>query len=215
MIALPAHGFVMLSMPKCASTTLVTTLKGHAEILMRINPKLKHMNTRTFTKRMVPVLAGAGYARSDYELVTLFREPVSWLESWWRYRQRPELAKSRNWTGGSSFEEFVLAHIERTPGAVTGRQARFVALDADLTIGVDRIFALERPDVWQGYIDRKLGREVEVVTKNWSTSQALPELSEDTRARLAEHYRPEYDIWQHLLDHEGEWAPPAGYVPGR
>ena len=60
-IALPAHGFVMLSMPKCASTTLVTTLKGHAEILMRVNPRLKHMNCRTFTNRMVPVLQGNCY----------------------------------------------------------------------------------------------------------------------------------------------------------
>ena len=83
------------------------------------------------------------------------------------------------------------------------------------TPGMERLTLLERPDAWQGYIDRRLGREVEVVTKNWSTSQALPELSEGTRARLTEHYRAEYDIWQHLLDHEGEWAPPAGYVPGR
>ena len=66
MIALPAHGFVMLSMPKCASTTLVTSLKGHAEILMRVNPKLKHMNCRTFTKRMVPVLAIVREAIDDY-----------------------------------------------------------------------------------------------------------------------------------------------------
>ena len=173
MIALPAHGFVMLSMPKCASTTLVTSLKGHAEILMRVNPKLKHMNCRTFTKRMVPVLAGAGYQRSDYELVTLYREPVSWLESWWRYRQRPALAERNDgkWTGEISFEEFVVAHIEGRPGAINGRQARFVSLDDTLAIGVDRIFALERPDAWQGYIDRRLGREVEVVTKNWSTSR--------------------------------------------
>ncbi|GEM_PF-611429 len=215
-IALPAHGFVMLSMPKCASTTLVTSLKGHAEILMRVNPKLKHMNCRTFTKRMVPVLAGAGYQRTDYELVTLYREPVSWLESWWRYRQRPALAEKNDgkWTGEISFEEFVVAHIEGRPGAINGRQARFVSLDDTLAIGVDRIFALERPDAWQGYIDRRLGREVEVVTKNWSTSQALPELSPDTRSRLTEHYRAEYDIWQHLLDNDGEWAPPQGYVPG-
>lgn len=216
-MALPAHGFVMLSMPKCASTTLVTTLKGHAEVLMRVNPRLKHMNCRTFHQQMAPVLAGAGYDRGDYEVVTLFREPVSWLESWWRYRQRPALREKSDgkWTGEVSFDDFVLAHVEGRPGGIAGRQARFVSLDDDLTIGVDRIFALERADRWQGYIDSRLGREVEVVTKNWSTSRAQAELSPATAALLEQHYAPERDIWQHLLDHDGEWAPPAGYVPGR
>ncbi|MBF4162087.1 sulfotransferase family protein [Nocardioides acrostichi] len=217
MMALPAHGFVMLSMPKCASTTLVTTLKGEAEILMRINPKLKHMNCRTFTNKMAPVLANAGYRRADYELVTLFREPVAWLESWWRYRQRPALKDKADgkWTGDTSFEEFAIDHVEGRPGGISGREARFVSLDDSFTIGVDRIFALERPDAWQGYIDRALGREVEMVTKNWSTSRAEPELTEATRARLREHYAPEYDIWQQLLSHDGEWAVPSGYVAGQ
>jgi len=215
-MALPAHGFVMLSMPKCASTTLVSSLKGDAEILMRVNPKLKHMNCRTFTNKMGPVLANAGYKRGDYELVTLFREPVSWLESWWRYRQRPALAEKDDgkWTGDTSFERFVLDHIEGAPGAIRGRQARFVSLDDTFALGVDRIFALERPDAWQGYIDRKLGREVELKTKNWSTSRAEPDLTSQTRTRLLEHYAPEYDIWQHLLHGDGQWAPAAGYVAG-
>lgn len=215
-IALPAHGFVMLSMPKCASTTLVTTLKGHAEILMRVNPRLKHMNCRTFTHRMVPVLQGAGYERSDYELVTLFREPVSWLESWWRYRQRPALKDKADgkWTGETSFDDFVAAHIDGAPGGITGRQARFVALDDDLTVGVDRIFALEAADVWQSWIAQRLGQQVDLVTKNWSTSTATAALSDTMRTRLLEHYAPEYDIYEQLRSAGGSWAVPSGYRPG-
>ncbi|CAB4727546.1 MAG: hypothetical protein F2667_12485 [Actinobacteria bacterium] len=215
MIALPAHGFVMLSMPKCASTTLVTSLQGHAEILLRINPGLKHINAKSFHNRMVPVLRLGGYRREDYEVVSLFREPVAWLESWWRYRQRPALDRedSAKFTGEISFERFVGAYLDGEPGSVKGRQARFLALSDDLDIGVDRLFALERPDVWEGWIADKLGRPLEVTSKNWSTVRAEPVLSDSMRARLTEHYAPEYDLYERLLP-TGQWAPPPGYVPG-
>ena len=73
MIGLPAHGFVLLSMPKCASTSLVQALQSRAELVLRINPRLKHMNCQSFHKLMVPVLRNGGYERDDYELVSLFR----------------------------------------------------------------------------------------------------------------------------------------------
>ncbi|KQP64786.1 MULTISPECIES: hypothetical protein [Nocardioides] len=219
MIALPGHGFVMLSMPKCASTTLVTSLMGRAEVMMRINPRLKHMNARTFTNRMAPVLQTGGYQRDDYELVSLFREPVAWLESWWRYRQRPALqdddnSRAANSTADVSFDAFVGAYLDGAPGALKGRQARFIALSADLDIAVDRLFALERPDVWEGWIAEKIGEPLEVTMKNWSTSTSRPDLSRALRRRLEDHLRPELEIYEHLRA-EGQWAPPRGHVPGR
>ena len=80
MLALPAHGFVLLSLPKCASTSMVKAVAGQAEMVLRINPKLKHINCAQFHELMVPVLRKGGYQRKDYEVVSLFREPVEWLE---------------------------------------------------------------------------------------------------------------------------------------
>jgi hypothetical protein len=213
MLALPGHGFVMLSLPKCASTSLVKAVAGQAEMVLRINPKLKHINCAQFHELMVPVLRKGGYQRKDYEVVSLFREPVEWLESWWRYRKRPALHEenSRRYTGDQSFEEFTVDYLERRQ-KVRGRPARFIALGDDLTVGVDRLFALERPDAWQGWITEKLGKELTFGTDNVSTERQEPELTDATRARLKEYFAPEYDIYSHLRE-TGTWAPPKGYLP--
>ena len=65
-------------------------------MVLRINPKLKHINCAQFHELMVPVLRKGGYHRKDYEVVSLFREPVEWLESWWRYRKRPALSEENS-----------------------------------------------------------------------------------------------------------------------
>ncbi len=217
MIGLPNHGFVLLSMPKCASTSLVRSLSSHAELVLRINPRLKHMNCRNFHSLMVPVLRSGGYEREDYELVSLFREPVAWLESWWRYRQRPALAQedSSKFTGELTFEEFVGRYVDHDPrpGTLKGRPAKFIALSDGLDIGVDRLFALERPEVWQTWIGLKVGGGVDVHTDNRSSVRPQPELSRTLRARLDEFFAPEFEIYEKLRS-TGEWAPPQGYVPG-
>jgi hypothetical protein len=196
----------------------VHSLQGRAELVLRGNPRLKHMNCRSFHAVVVPVLRNAGYERDDYELVSLFREPVSWVESWWRYRQRPALAREdpAKFTGEVSFEEFVGRYVDDDPrpGTLRGRPAKFVALSDGLDIGVDRIFALERPEVWQRWIGAKVGGGLDVQVDNRSAVRREPALSRIMRARLDDFFAPELEIYEHLRA-TGEWAPPRGYVPGR
>ncbi|MGY2703646.1 hypothetical protein [Nocardioides sp. HB32] len=217
MIGLPAHGFVLLSMPKCASTSLVHSLQARAELVLRVNPRLKHMNCRSFHNLIVPVLNNGGYQRADYELVSLFREPVTWLESWWRYRQRPALARedAAKFTGEISFEEFVGRYVDNDPrpGTLRGRPAKFIAMSDGLDIGVDRLFALEQPEVWKRWINEKVGGGVDIQVDNRSRVRSEPELSSTLRARLDDFFRPELEIYERLRA-TGEWAPPRGYVPG-
>ena len=215
MLALPAHGFVMLSMPKCASTSLVRSAAGQAEVVLRINPKLKHLNCAQFHELMVPLLRKGGYQRKDYEVVSLFREPVEWLESWWRYRRRPALAEEdpKRFTGEQTFEEFTRDYLSRKR-KVRGRPARFIALSDEMDIGVDRLFALEQPEVWQGWLEEKIGKDIEIRTDNISTERREPEISGALRGELEDYFRPEYDVYSHLRE-AGQWAPPQGYVPGR
>lgn len=211
MLALPAHGFVMLSLPKSASTSLVRSVQRHAEVVLRINPGLKHINCKQFHELVVPLLRKGGYHRKDYELCSMFREPVEWLESWWRYRRRPELVDSERFTGEQTFEEFALEYMQRK-NPMRGRPARFVAMGPGLEIGVDRIFRLEAPEVWQPWMAAKVGKDLDFAQANRSSARDEPELTAATRARLVEFFRPEYDIYQRLQA-EGMWAPPKGFSP--
>jgi hypothetical protein len=212
MLAVPAHGFVMLSLPKSASTSMVRAVQRHAEVVLRVNPGLKHLNCGQFHELVVPLLRKGGYRRKDYEVCSMFREPVEWLESWWRYRRRPEIEENADrFTGEQSFEAFALDYLDR-PHPERGRPARFVAMSSELDIGVDRIFRLEAPEVWQSWLSEKIGQELTFPQANTSAERAEPELTAATRARLVEYFEPEYDIYDHLRG-AGMWTPPKGYQP--
>lgn len=223
MLALPAHGFVVLSAPKNASTALENALGPRAEMILRNHPRLKHMNARSFHRRVAPLLGSVGYDRSSYEVVTLFRDPVDWLHSWWRYRQGPRLQEpggavderrarqglpevSARWTGDLDFAEFASAVAEgrQKSVGVRGRPVRFV-LDGDGAIDVDRIFAYERSDVWQAWFRDRLGADLEFPSSNRSRVQAPLELDPSLRASLEEYFAPEYEVRDHLRE-DGQWS---------
>ena len=120
-------------------------------------------------------------------------------------------------TGEISFEEFVGRYVDQDPrpGTLRGRPANFIALSDKLDIGVDRLFALERPDVWQAWINEKVPGGLDAqVGLNRSTVRREPELSTTMRARLDEFFAPEHAIYEELRA-TGQWAPPRGQVPGK
>lgn len=216
MIAAPRHGFVLLSIPKCASTSLEKALAPYAEPLAGKRPG-KHHNVVTFGKRVEPRLRAAGFARGDYELVSMFRDPVAWLASWWRYRQRPFAARQRpgRFTGDVSFEEFAWLFVEedRRATGIRGRPTRFLAADESGRLGIDRIFAVDRPEVWEPWFSERVGTPLDVGVVNRSPDTVAPELSSAIRSRLEAYFAPEYDVLEHLRA-TGEWQPPPGYRPG-
>ena len=218
MIGLPSQGFVMLSMPKCASTSLVDLLSPKAELIFKRNSLLKHMNCSQFHAKVRPLLRSVGYMRRDYEVVSLFREPVSWLESWWRYRSRPDLLSeskdSDKYVGGLPFESFAAQYLEGADAAsvVRGRPCRFIALSDNLDIGVDRLFALDRPEIWGSWLGEKLGVELDPRSFNRAPTKRDSEVSTSMRRRLEEHFAPELDVYERLRA-TGQWDACQGYVP--
>ncbi len=107
MLAVPKYGFVVLAVPKSGSTALEAAFTKHAQLVTSGPPSLKHVTAREFDERFVPLLEQHGYARADYEVTALVREPVSWLASWWRYRSRPGIAGKRTYVGDLGFDEVV------------------------------------------------------------------------------------------------------------
>ena len=83
----PGRDFVLLALPKTASTTLEGTLAPYATEVVTAPPARKHLPARGFVHTRAHDLAAQGHPRDSYELVTMFREPIAWLESWWRASQ--------------------------------------------------------------------------------------------------------------------------------
>ena len=200
------QGFVLLALPKTASTSLERTLSPYATEVVGSPPARKHMPARGFLLTVAPGLADQGHPRESYELVTMFREPIAWLESWWRYRARDD---SRRSTADMTFEDFAYSYLAKDDRAPTpnGRPARFI--NARGVVAVDRIFSVERPDVWSAWFGERVGRPLEFERRNASASGVRGELGEETAAALRRHFTPEYDVWHRLVD-TGEWSGARG-----
>ncbi|WP_310526343.1 hypothetical protein [Nocardioides sp.] len=208
MMAFPAHGFVLLAMPKCASTSIESALAPYASLVIDRPPSRKHLGCSGFTKRIAPGLAADGHPRDSYELVTMFRDPIAWLESWWRYRARLDDG-SDNSTHDLTFERFARQYVDGDPTAPTprGRPGQFLTVDG--VVEVDRVFAVERPGAWLPWFSERLGTAVSVERRNVSGQRVAPELTDSVRAELVDYFAPEYAVQSRLLD-TGEWAGARG-----
>ncbi len=188
---------VILSQPKTGTTALESALTPRASIVVSKPPELKHISYRGFMKFMVPLIeAHTGHRRSDYEVITVMREPLDWLGSWYRYRTRDELKnpdnpRSINFTGNMSFDHFVRDVCE--PDDLKPPHARiktpsWVALSSAKVIGVDRLFAYEAFDAFRDYVAEKTGKPIQEKTANVSPRMDLvlaPEIEARLRLRMA------------------------------
>jgi hypothetical protein len=206
----PGLDFVLLALPKTASTSLERSLSPYATEVVGSPPARKHLPARGFVHTKAHELAEQGHPRESYELVTMFREPIAWLESWWRYRARED---SRRSTAEMTFEEFARHYLSGNDDAPVpkGRPAKFI--HAEGAVAVDRIFSVERADVWTAWFSERIGAPLEFERRN-ASSVERGELTTRTREELAGHFAPEYDVW-HRLAATGQWSGARGTrLPG-
>ena len=201
----PGRDFVLLALPKTASTSLERTLSPYATEVVSSPPGRKHLPARGFVHTRAHELAEEGHPRESYELVTMFREPIAWLESWWRYRSRDD---SRQSTADLTFEDFARHYLAGDDDAPVpnGRPARFI--HAQGAVAVDRVFSVDRPDVWSSWFSERVGVPLEFERRNASAAER-GELSPATRKELEAHFAPEYDVWRRLSA-TGEWSSARG-----
>ncbi|MCW2739395.1 hypothetical protein [Nocardioides sp.] len=201
----PGQDFVLLALPKTASTSLERTLSPYATEVVSSPPSRKHLPARGFVHTVAHELADRGHPRESYELVTMFREPIAWLESWWRYRARDD---SRQSTADLSFDDFARHYLADDPDAPVprGRPAKFI--HAQGAVAVDRVFSVDRPDVWSAWFAGRVGVPLEFERRNASAAERGG-LTPATRAALEAHFAPEYDVWRRLAD-TGQWSGARG-----
>jgi hypothetical protein len=113
------------------------------------------------------------------------REPIDWLGSWYRFRQRDDVADPAASTRGMSFDDFANAYCERPqPGfANVGAQARFLTPEGREP--VDQIFSYERIETFVAFLEDRLGCEIHLPRVNVSPVADMA-LRPETRERLSQ-----------------------------
>ena len=172
---------VYLATPKTGSTAIEAALEPLASVVIQRPPVLKHTNVRRYWQSFAPFLERA--AGEGFMVVALMRDPIDWLGSWYRYRQRDGMARPQNSTRGISFDEFVTAYLspDRPPFADVGRQGAFLAPEG--TRGADRIFCYERIGTFVDFLEDRLNCQVILPRLNVSPPGTVA-LSAKTEARL-------------------------------
>lgn len=172
---------VVLATPKTGSTALETALESRAALISRRPPELKHTPAYRYRRFLAPYLEKT--ANAPFTVVAMMREPVDWLGSWYRFRQRQTRPPSRHDTSGLSFDAFIEGYIAKPrPGfADVGSQARFLSSGDHL--GVDRVFAYEDMPAFIAFLETALQQKIALSRENVSPAVAL-DLSPDVAARL-------------------------------
>ena len=186
---------VVFSMPKCGSSALVSSLGGHFGVALAGPAKMKHTPFFKYQKYLKPFLAT--FTEEPFETICLFREPLDWHRSWWRYRMRPRAAAKGASTAGLSFAEFLERNLEGGEAATqTGRQSKFVS-DGKGVIGIDRIYRYVNIAACHAYVCERLGVSARLETEN--VSPARPPEEAPPEALLARHrraYARDFEIYE-------------------
>lgn len=188
---------VVLATPKTGSTSIETALESLAHVAIRRPPELKHMSARRFQRFFAPMLeAAAGGDR--FTTVALMREPIDWLGSWYRYRQRDDIPDAGRSTRGLTFDEAAQAYLSapQDPRMAVGAQSRFLGYEEGKA-QVDRIFRYEEIDHFVDFLEDRLGCEIILPRLNVSPEGVL-DLSAGTLAQLRDRLVPDYELYNQL-----------------
>ncbi|MBY5932481.1 gamma-glutamyl kinase [Tateyamaria omphalii] len=185
-----------LSVPKTGTSAYETALRPHADLVISEPPDLKHAPVYRYNRFIRPMFEKV--CDVELEVMAVMREPISWLGSWWRYRQRPFMEGKPNATHNISFDDFVLAYMKgQRPGfANVGSQFKFLERQPNGT-GVTHLFRYEDQDRLQSFLNERLGVTFELGRENVSPARPV-ELSEDVERRFRRKFAEEFALYDSI-----------------
>ena len=185
-----------LSVPKTGSTAYELALRPKADIIF--TKGVKHMTIGKYHAKFAPFL------RDTYNIAperfAVIRDPIDHARSWYKYRspERMELTSS-TCHGGVSFDDFVLDAISRSPSkaAGIGSQASFLSLGVG-EVPVDHLFAYDRQDLLQIFIEARFGQRVAPSQKNVSPKMDAV-LSPDVEAAFRAARPADFALYERVV----------------
>ena len=188
---------VFLSIPKTGSTAYENALLPLASMAISSPPELKHAPVFRYNRFIRPMLDK--FVGREMDILAVVREPVSWLGSWYRYRQRAELAGQPTATHDISFDEFVLAYIGRGKPdfANIGSQSRFLAPARNGT-SATHLYRYEDQAGLIEFLENRL--ETSIATERLNVSPgAPPRLDRGIEQQLRQAARDDFQLWESII----------------
>jgi hypothetical protein len=189
MLVLVDHALVLLEMPKCASTAIRRMLEAQVTTpWARQTTRERHIGLGQYRRRWAALLTQD--LGRPAETLCVVRDPLERAESWYRYRQRPQVAGKPVSTRGMSFAAFLTDSLSEAPPphARIGNQARFAGAVQGRP-GVDHVFDYRRLDLLVAFLSDRLGVPLALEPHNVTpASGAPPETLPDA---LLERFRQE------------------------
>ncbi|WP_425074623.1 gamma-glutamyl kinase [Sagittula sp. S175] len=184
---------VMLAVPKTGTSAYEKALGPMASMVVNDPPELKHAPVYRYNRFFRPMFEKVG--GEDMELLAVIREPISWLGSWYRYRQRGFLEGKPTSTRGMSFDDFCQAYAtgDRPPFANVGSQAKFVEPRPN-GVAVTHLFKYENQSGLIAFLEDRLGTAIDLPRENVSPRRDT-ELSAETEDKLRRKCADDFDIW--------------------
>ncbi len=199
MMILWKEKLAFIAVPKTGTTAIEAALAPYASISFGRQPSLKHMTHQRFNRFIRPFLKKEG--QEDVEVFAVMREPVSWLGSWYRYRQRDELADTVNSTRGVSFDQFVQTYLQpknRPAYAQLGSQSRQLSISRD-EVGIRLLFRYENMPRLLDFLSDRLGARLDLAEYNVSPKMDL-ELTTATEKQLRHQHALDFATYAAIAD---------------
>ena len=185
-----------LAIPKTGTSAYAQALAPVASLSLQDPPELKH----------APLIRYNRFIRPMYEIVcntqldtmAVIQEPISWMGSWYRYRQRPFLKGKPTSTQDITFDTFARGYLQATPPAYAhiGSQARFITPRAG-TPPVTYLFRYENQSRLREFLEHRLETKILIPRHNASAQTPL-HLSASIEQELIEKYQADFNLWQSL-----------------
>lgn len=185
---------VFLATPKAGSTAIEAALEGLANLAVQRPAELKHTDFRTYRQFIAPWLQSV--TGDAFTTVALMREPLSWLQSWYRFRQRDDQDDPDHAMTGVSFAEFSRLYASGTAGSLTdiGSQSTFLT---DGPARVDRIFRYEDMEAFTDFLEDRLDCALRLPRVNVPPAADVT-LTPDQHAELMRALDPDLAIYRAL-----------------
>ena len=201
------YGFAFLCMPKCASTSIEAAIKKFCNINFSGHPTIKHINAQVFSESILAAHQKL-VPSSNIESFCLIREPLEWIESWYRFRTRDQLKDPRhpnhkNYTGNISYNDFIKEYIsegKRKSFANLRTQYKFLSLNNG-QIGVDHIIPMDRLDLVTNLLSEKLEQKIKIRKKNVSPRVPVP-LERGIEEKLRQYLAKDIAVYEFVMNHE-------------